>query len=78
MSNKPKKLVVDLATGKQEYIELTPDEINQREIDGIEAATRREEEAAAATALAALKKSAKEKLVAGQKLTEAEAATIVL
>ena len=60
------------------YIELTPDEINQREIDGITAATRREEELAAAKALVALKKSAKEKLVAGQKLTEAEAAVIVL
>lgn len=78
MSDKPKKLVVDLATGKQEYIELTPDEINQREIDGIAAATRREEELAAAKALAALKASAKAKLVAGQKLTEEEAATIVL
>lgn len=78
MTIKPKKLVVNLATGKQEYIELTPDEINQREIDGIAAATRREEEAAAATALAALKASAKAKLITGQRLTEEEAATIVL
>jgi len=78
MSDKPKKLVVDLATGKQEYIELTPDEINQREIDGIEAATRAEEAAAAKAALDALKASAKAKLVAGQKLTVEEAATIVL
>jgi hypothetical protein len=78
MTTKPMKLVVDLSTGKEEYIELTPDEINEREIAGIEAATRREEEAAAATALAALKASAKAKLIAGQKLTEEEAATIVL
>lgn len=78
MTTKPMKLIVDLATGKQEYVELTPDEINEREIAGIEAATRREEEAAAAAALAALKESAKAKLVAGQKLTEEEAATIVL
>lgn len=78
MSDKPKKLVVDLSTGKQEYIELTPDEINERELAGIEAATRAEEAAVAATALAALKASAKAKLVAGQKLTEEEAATIVL
>lgn len=78
MTTKPKKLVVDLATGKQEYIDLTPDEINERELAGIEAATRREEEEAAAAALAALKASAKAKLIAGQKLTEEEAATIVL
>jgi hypothetical protein len=78
MTTKPQKLVVDLSTGKQEYIDLTPDEINERELAGIEAATRREEEEAAATALAALKASAKAKLIAGQKLTEEEAATIVL
>ena len=78
MTTKPMKLVVDLATGKQEYIELTPDEINEREIAGIEAATRVEEAAAAKAALDALKASAKAKLVAGQRLTEEEAATLVL
>lgn len=78
MTTKPQKLVVDLATGKQEYIDLTPDEINERELAGIEAATRREEEEAKAAALAALKASAKAKLIAGQALTEEEAATIVL
>lgn len=78
MTTKPMKLVVDLSTGKEEYIELTPDEINEREIAGIEAATRAEEEAAAKAALDALKASAKAKLIAGQKLTEEEAATIVL
>lgn len=78
MTTKPQKLIVDLAKGTQTYVDLTPDEINEREIAGIEAATRAEEEAAAATALAALKASAKAKLVAGQKLTEEEAATIVL
>ena len=78
MTTKPMKLVVDLSTGKQEYIELTPDEINAREIAGIEAATRAEEAAAAKAALDALKASAKAKLIAGQRLTEEEAATIVL
>lgn len=78
MTTKPMKLVVNLATGKEEYIELTPEEINEREIAGIEAATRAEEEAAAKAALDALKASAKAKLIAGQKLTEEEAATIVL
>lgn len=78
MTTKPMKLVVDLATGKEEYIELTPEEINEREIAGIEAATRAEESAAAKAALDALKASAKAKLVAGQRLTEEEAATLVL
>jgi hypothetical protein len=78
MTTKPQKLVVDLAAGTQTYVDLTPDEINERELAGIEAATRREEEEAAAAALAALKASAKAKLIAGQKLTEEEAATIVL
>jgi hypothetical protein len=78
MTTKPQKLIVDLAKGTQTYVDLTPDEINEREIAGIEAATRREEEEAAATALAALKASAKAKLIAGQKLTEEEAAVIVL
>ena len=78
MTTKPKKLVVDLATGKQEYIDLTPDEINQREIDGVVAATRREEEATAAAALAALKASARTKLTTGQAMTPEEAAVIVL
>jgi hypothetical protein len=78
MTTKPMKLVVDLSTGTQEYIELTPEEINEREVAGIEAATRAEEEAAAKAALDALKASAKAKLVAGQRLTEEEAATLVL
>ena len=78
MTTKPMKLVVNLATGKEEYIELTPDEINEREIAAITAATRAEEEAAAKAALDALKASAKAKLIAGQALTEEEAATIVL
>ena len=78
MTTKPMRLHVDLATGKEEYIELTPEEINEREIAGIEAATRAEEEKKAQAALAALKESAKAKLIAGQRLTEEEAATIVL
>lgn len=78
MTTKPQKLIVDLAKGTQTYVDLTPDEINAREIAGIEAATRAEEAVAAATALAALKASAKEKLIAGQNLTAEEAAVIVL
>ena len=78
MADTPKKLVVDLAAGTQEYVDLTPQEIAQRDQDAAAAAERRAEEEAAAEALAALKASAKAKLVAGEPLTEEEAATLVI
>jgi 3-deoxy-D-manno-octulosonic-acid transferase len=78
MSDTPTKIVVNCATGEQQIIELTAAEIAQRDQDAIAAATRREEEEAAAEALAALKASAKAKLVAGTPLTEEEAATLVI
>ena len=78
MTDVPKKLVVDLSTGIQQYIDLTPEEIQQRELNAIEYATRKAEEDAAKEALDALKASAKAKLVAGQPLTEEEAATLVI
>jgi hypothetical protein len=78
MSDVPKKLVVDLATGTQQYIDLTPEEIEQREVDAQAAETAKAEADAAAEALATLKASAKAKLVAGTPLTEEEAATLVI
>jgi hypothetical protein len=78
MTDTPKKLVVDIATGKQEYIDLTAEEIAQREVDAAAFATAEAERTAAAEALAALKASARAKLVAGTPLTEAEAATLVI
>lgn len=76
--NTPMKLIVDLETGVERYVALTVEEIEQRELDAIQAATRKAEEDAAAQALAALKASAKAKLVAGQPLTAEEAETLVL
>ena len=78
MTDTPKKLVVDLATGTQEYIDLTPQEIAQRDQDAAAAEERRAEEEAAAQELAARKASAKAKLVAGEPLTTLEAATLIL
>jgi hypothetical protein len=78
MSDTPTKIVVNCATGEQQILELTAEEIEQRELDAIAAATRREEEETAAAALAALKTSARAKLVAGTPLTEEEAATLVI
>jgi 3-hydroxyisobutyrate dehydrogenase-like beta-hydroxyacid dehydrogenase len=78
MPDTPTKIVVDCSTGDQQIIELTAEEIAQRDQDAADAAARREEEETAAAALAALKASAKAKLVAGTPLTEEEAATLVI
>lgn len=78
MTDTPKKLIVDLAKGTSEYVDLTAEEIQQRDLDAIEYATRESERQAAAEALATLKESAKAKLVAGEPLTEEEAATLVI
>jgi hypothetical protein len=69
---------VNCATGETIERPLTAEEITQREASAAAAATRKAEEDAAAEAHAALKASAKAKLVAGTPLTEEEAATIVL
>ena len=64
MSDVPKKLVVDLSTGIQQYIDLTPEEIQQRELDAIAAATAQAEREAEEAAKAAAKEAAHEKLAA--------------
>jgi len=71
------KLVVDCATGKQEYIALTPGEIAERDQMAAAAAEEKAASDAAAAAKAALKESAKTKLIAGEPLTEDEAETLV-
>lgn len=72
------KVVVDCSTGEQTILPLTADEIASLELSRQEAEARKAEEDAVAEALAALKTSAKAKLVAGTPLTEEEAATLVL
>jgi sugar-specific transcriptional regulator TrmB len=71
-----KKLIVDLAAGTQTYVDLTPEEIQQRELDAIEAATRKAEEDAANQAKADAKASALAKLQA-LGLTSEEATAIL-
>jgi hypothetical protein len=78
MSDTPTKIVVDCATGEQQIIELTAAEIAQRDQDAAAAQAEAEARAEAAAELAALKESAKAKLVAGTPLTEEEAATLVI
>jgi hypothetical protein len=78
MTDTPKAIEVNCETGEVTERPLTAEEIAQREADAAAAATRKAEEDAAAEALAALKTSAKAKLVAGTPLTEEEAATLVI
>jgi len=78
MSDVPMKLVANLETGVTAMIPLTPEELEQRELDAILEATRKAEEEAETQRLSDLKASAKAKLIAGQPLTAEEAATLVL
>jgi hypothetical protein len=64
MSDVPKKLVVDLSTGIQQYIDLTPEEIEQLAVDAQAAAIEQAERDAAAQAKADAKLSAQAKLAA--------------
>lgn len=64
MSDVPKKLVVDLATGTQQYIDLTPEELEQRSIDAANAELERQKREAEEQAKADAKLSAQAKLQA--------------
>ena len=59
-----KKLVVDVSKGTSAYIDLTPEEIEQRAVDAAAAEIERKEREAAAEAEADAKLSAKAKLQA--------------
>jgi len=79
--NRPTKIVVDLSKPKGEreaIIELTDEEIAEREQMAVEAEAQRLAEEEAQTEREALKASAKAKLISGEPLTEAEADTLVL
>ena len=59
-----KKLVVDVAKGTQSYIDLTPEEIEQRAVDAQAAAIEKAEREAAEQAKADAKLTAQAKLAA--------------
>ena len=73
-----KKLIVDAQTGESQEIDLTPEEIAEAEALALESQAQREAEEQAQAEREALKASAKQKLIAGEPLTEAEADTLVL
>jgi len=64
MTDTPKKLVVDLAKGTQEYIDLTPAEIAERDQMAAQAEVDRAEREAAEAAKADAKLAAQAKLQA--------------
>jgi hypothetical protein len=74
----PTKVIVDCSTGEETILPLTAEEIAQMEADAIAFAAQQEEATQAAEALAALKASAKAKLIAGTPLTAEEADTLVI
>jgi hypothetical protein len=59
-----KKLVIDVAKGTSAYIDLTPEEIEQRAVDAQNAAIEKAERDAAEAAKADAKLSAQAKLAA--------------
>ena len=75
---RPTRLEINCETGVESIIELTDAEIAQMEADAAAFAQEQAARKAEVEAIAALKVSAKAKLVAGQPLTEEEAATLVI
>jgi len=78
MSEVLTKVIVNCETGVVAEIPLTGEELAQREVDAAAFAAAEAERTSAAEALAALKASARAKLVAGTPLTAEEAATLVI
>jgi hypothetical protein len=72
------KIVVDCSTGKTTITPLTAAEIAERDQMVAKSAEEQAKREADAQALTALKESAKAKLVAGEPLTEDEAAALVI
>lgn len=72
------KIIVDCAKGTQTIVPLTAAEIAERDQAAAKYAEEQAQREADAQALQALKDSAKAKLIAGEKLTDEEAAAIVI
>lgn len=78
MTDIPKKLVADVTAGTHAYVDMTPEEIQQHELDMARFAEELAAREAEQAAKDALKASAKAKLVAGEPLTQEEADTLVI
>jgi len=78
MAETPTKMIVNCTTGETQILPLTAQEIAQRDQDAAAYATAQAAREAADAATAALKTSARAKLIAGEPLTEEEAAVLVV
>jgi len=78
MSNENKKLVISPENPSGILVDLSDEEISQRETDITNAEAERQAEETAKQQKADLKASAKAKLMSGEALTEDETNTIVL
>jgi hypothetical protein len=78
MSNENKKFVVSPENPNGILVDMTAEEISQRETDIANAEAERTAQAEAKAEKDNLKASAKSKLIAGEPLTEEEADTIIL
>jgi hypothetical protein len=72
------KMIVDCSTGQTTIVALTAQEISDRDQAAAKYAEEQAKREADAQALAANKESAKAKLIAGEPLTEEEAAALVI
>ena len=73
----PMKLVVNCETGEQNYIPLSAEEIAENEQAALDNAAVEQARLDEEARIAALKDSARAKLVAGEPLTEEEASTLI-
>lgn len=75
---RPTKVIVDCETNISTVVELTDEEIAERDARILAAEQALIEQQAEAQRIADLKTSARNKLIAGQPLTEEEAALLVI
>jgi hypothetical protein len=78
MIDTPTKVIIDCSTGESTIVPLTPEELEQRELDRLAFEQAEAARLVAEEALTTLKASARAKLVAGQPLTEEEASVLVI
>lgn len=78
MEHTPTVTEINCTTGETIHRPYTAEELAQLEIDNAASEARRIAEEAETARVAALKDSARAKLIAGEPLTEDEAATIIL
>jgi hypothetical protein len=72
------KVIVDCSTGESIQVPLTEDELAQREVDRLAYEQEESDRINEENRIAAIKTSARAKLVAGEPLTEEEASVLVI